>query len=111
MLQEDCWRGRAAAKTAGAALGFAAVSAMGAGDSVYVDVIRSPANMSVPRSSLAIASCGLRHAVCAVEKQGTDSQGRVCCYSLVSCQDIRGVVLSAASLDCLLTSPRMWQPL
>lgn len=84
---------------------------MGVGGSVYIDVVRGLANLPVPRSSLAMASHGLRCAIHAVEKHGTDSQKRVCCSSLVSCQDRRGIVLSAASVDLPPPLHWMWQPL
>lgn len=100
------WRGRA-----GIALGFAEVSVMGVGGSVYIDVIRGLANLTVPRSSLAVASCGLRCPVCTVEKHGRDYQERVHCSSLVSCQDRSGIVLSATLLNLPPPLHRTWQPL
>lgn len=90
----------------GIAVGFAAVSVIGVGGSVYIDVIRGLANLSVPRSSLAMASRVLRCAIRTVEKHGTDAQKRVHHSSLVSCQDRKGVVLSAASLEL---PPRLHQ--
>lgn len=52
---QDCGKDRA-----GTAEGSAAVSFMGVGSSVYVDGVTELANLSDPRSSLAVAPCGLR---------------------------------------------------
>lgn len=79
----------------GIALCFAAVSVLGVGGSVYIGVFRDLANLAVPRSSVAMASCGLRRAVCTVEKHGRDSQERVLIqFSFMPGQKGRGTLSS-----------------
>lgn len=68
---------------------------MGVGGSVYIGVFRDLANLAVPRSSVAMASCGLRRAVCTVEKHGRDSQQRVLIqFSFMPGQKGRGTLSS-----------------
>lgn len=72
---QDCSKDRAETS-----LGFAAVSFMGIGGSICVEVVSDLASLSIPKTSLGIVSCGT------VEKSGTDCQKWVRCSSWVSCR-------------------------
>lgn len=79
---------------------------MGVAGSVYIGVFRDLDNLAVPRSDVAMASSGLRCAVCTVEKHGRDFQER----ALIQFSFMLGGMKEHGALSSLLPHTRHGTP-